>query len=64
MELKEELTTKMHGELLEGEFTEQQMKYLGICGAINRGVPKAEALRKYGVSEREYDTEGAQFLSN
>ncbi len=62
-EMKEELTTAMHSELMEGEATQQEMKYLGICGAIKRGFSKEEALRKYGVSEEEYDTKGMEYLS-
>lgn len=61
--LQDELTTEMHSELMSKEVSRQEMKYLGICGAINRGMSKADALRKYGVSESEYDTKGQKFLS-
>ena len=64
MKNREELTTAMHAELMEGETTFQEMKYLGVCGAINRGMTKEQALRKYGISEEEYDTKGMAFLSS
>ena len=54
----------MHSELMEGEATFKEMKYLGVCGAINRGMTKEQALRKYGISEEEYDTKGMAFLSS
>ncbi len=61
--MKEELTTLMHAELMEGEATLQEMKYLGIGGAIERGLSKEEACLKYGVSVEEYDTKGQEYLS-
>ena len=64
MKNREELTTAMHAELMEGAATCQEMKYLGVCGAINRGMTKEQALRKYGISEEEYDTKGMAFLSS
>ena len=54
----------MHAELMEGEATVQEMKYLGVCGAMNRGLTKEQALRKYGISEEEHDTKGKAFLSS
>lgn len=30
-------------------------KVMGVFGAIRRGVTKEEALKKYGLSEKEYD---------
>jgi hypothetical protein len=62
--MKEELTTLMHSELMEGEASRQEMKYLGICGAINRGLSKKEACQKYGVSVEEYNTKGKEYLSS
>ena len=64
MKKRDELTTAMHAELMEGEATVQEMKYLGVCGAMNRGLTKEQALRKYGISEEEYDTKGKAFLSS
>lgn len=31
--------------------------------SMNRGMSKAEALAKYGISKEEYDTKGREFLS-
>jgi hypothetical protein len=51
---KDELTTAMHSELMEDFISEQDMKIMGVYGAMNRGIPKEEALKSYGISEKEY----------
>ena len=60
--MKDELTTEMHAELMEGEATMQEMRYMGVLGAMNRGFSKEEALRRYGISEEEFDTKGKEYL--
>ncbi|MCD8208339.1 MAG: hypothetical protein LUD72_10415 [Bacteroidales bacterium] len=51
----EELTTLMHAELMEGEMNQFEMRVFGAYGAMNRGLSKEDALRKYDLSEKEYD---------
>lgn len=45
----------IHAELLEEEISYEDLKLLGVFGAIKRGFTKAEALEIYGVSEEHYD---------
>jgi hypothetical protein len=51
---KEELTTAMHAEFMEGEISAHDMKIMGVYGAIGAGSSKSDALKKYGISEKEY----------
>ncbi len=48
---------------MEGEATIQEMKYMGILGAMERGFSKEQALSRYGVSEVEFDTKGKEYLN-
>jgi uncharacterized protein YkwD len=52
---KEELTTAMHAEFMEGEISAKDMKIMGVYGAIGAGSSKSDALKKYGISEKEYN---------
>ncbi len=61
--MKDDLTTERHAELMEGEATMQEMKYMGILGAMERGFSKEQALSRYGVSEVEFDTKGKEYLN-
>ena len=53
--IKEELTTAMHAELLGDEFDAFELAIMDIYGAIKRGIPKAEALKKHDMPEEIYD---------
>ena len=53
--MKEELTTLMHAEFMEGEMSRFDLIVYAVSGAIERGIPKVEALKRYGISEKEYD---------
>jgi len=54
-EYPDNFTTEMHSELLEDEFTMFEMKILGVKGMMNRGFTMADALEKYGITEKEYN---------
>ena len=45
----------IHAELLDGELTYDELKLLGVFGAMKRGFTKAEALEIYQVTEKYYD---------
>ena len=59
----EDLTTAMHEELIGDEFSHFDFMVFAASGAISRGVPKSEALRKYGITEQEYDDNIDRVLS-
>ena len=61
--MAEELTTDMHYEFFEGEMSKRDFYIFAVSGAISRGVPKQEALKKYGISEDEYDANIERVLS-
>lgn len=52
--LKEELTTAMHSEFMEGEISQFDMRVMGVYGATVRGVPLADALAKYKMTAAVY----------
>ena len=58
MAKKEELTTAMHAELMEGEMTREELAIWAVKGAMNRGLSKEEACKRYGFTvskwERKY----------
>lgn len=60
---KEELTTAMHGELIGKDIEAKDLAVMGVRGAINRGLTKAEALAKYHLSEKFYDDNIERVLS-
>lgn len=53
--MEDELTTEMHWEFMEDEMTREEFLVMAVCGAMNRGLTKAEALKKYGISEEFFD---------
>jgi len=61
---KEELTTAMHSEFLDGEISEFDMRVMGVVGATNRGVPITEALQKYEMTEEEFKANVKRVLSS
>ena len=52
--MKEELTTKMHGEFMEGEYTQEEMAAMGVFGMLNKGASLEDALAKYEMTEARY----------
>ncbi len=53
--MADEFTTLMHAEMMDGEMTREELMCWGAYGAIERGTPKEEALKKYGVTEEAYN---------
>ena len=53
--MKDELTTEMHWEFLEGEMSWEDFLVMAVVGAMNKGASKADALKKYGLSEGFFD---------
>ena len=53
--MEDELTTEMHWEFMEDEMTREDFLVMAVCGAMNRGMTKADALKKYGISEEFFD---------
>ena len=53
--MKEELTTLMHSEFIGNEIPLNELKIMGVYGAIKRGLSKQEALSEYGITEEDYD---------
>lgn len=45
----------MHAELLGDEFDAFELSIMDIYGAIKRGIPKEEALKKHNMPEEIYD---------
>lgn len=61
---KEELTTEMHSEFIGDEISKIDLYVMGVYGAIARGVTIEEALKKYGLSREEYETNIDRVLSS
>ncbi len=53
MARKEELTTTMHAELMEGEMTREELTLWAVKGAMRRGLSKEEACKRYGFTVSE-----------
>ena len=53
--MKDDLTTEMHWEFLEGKMPREDFLVMAVVGAMNRGASKADALKKYGLLERYFD---------
>ena len=53
--MQDEFTTEMHWEFMEGEMTREDFLVMAVVGAMNRGATKAQALKKYGLSEEYFD---------
>ena len=54
--MQDELTTEMHREFMQGEMTREDFLVMAVRGAMNRGATKAEALKKYSLSEEYFDS--------
>lgn len=63
MKKREELTTEMHSEFLGDEIPKKDLYIMAVYGAIRRGVPMAEALKKYDLTEEEYNANIKRVLS-
>jgi hypothetical protein len=53
--MKDELTTDMQFEFMEGEVSKFDFYIFSISGAIARGISKEEACKQHGISVEEYD---------
>lgn len=54
--MKEELTTKMHADFLaEDGWTKLDVMVLGAYANILKGIKKADACKKHGITEDQYD---------
>lgn len=51
--MKEEFTTKMHAEFLEGEMSTQDVMIMGVCGAMWRYGSLKRALQDYPEITKE-----------
>ena len=54
--MQDELTTEMHWEFMQGEMTREDFLVMAVRGVMNRGATKAEALKKYSLSEEYFDS--------
>ena len=54
--MQDELTTEMHWEFIQGEMTREDFLVMAVRGAMNRGATKADALKKYSLSEEYFDS--------
>ncbi len=61
--MAEELTTAMHQELIGGEIADLDLRVMAVFGSIRRGEDKQESLRKYDLTEAEYDSNIDRVLS-
>ena len=52
--MKEEFTTTMHEEMLGDEVSHEDIMVMDVYGAIKQGIPKDQALKEAGISERFY----------
>ena len=62
--MKDELTTVMHAEFLEGEVSPTDLAVYAVFGAIRRGADKADACRDHGISVEYYDANIEQVLND
>lgn len=53
--MEDEFTTDMHYDMLQDEFSELEFAIMDIYGAIQRGIPKKEALKEHNMPEEVYD---------
>lgn len=54
--MEEEFTTAMHAEMFGDKISQDDLKIMGVYGAVKRGLNKKKALSNYGISEKEYDS--------
>ena len=64
MARKEELTTTMHAELMEGEMTREELTLWAVKGAMRRGLSKEEACKRYGFTVSEWEQEYTKLTSS
>ena len=61
--MKDELTTLMHSEFLKNEIGDLDIRIMGACGAMRRGVNKEKALSQYKLTEKTYNDNINRVLS-
>ena len=59
----EELTTKMHSELIGHEINDFDLRVMGVYGAVGRGEKFETALKKYNLTEKQYKANIDRVLS-
>jgi hypothetical protein len=62
--MKEEFTTAMHAELIGKEISSYALNILGAYGAMSRGINKQTALKKYKLTEEEYEDNIERILNS
>jgi len=63
MAKKEELTTEMYSEFIGKEIPKFDLYVMAVYGATGRGVALSEALKKYGLTEKQYNDNIKRVLS-
>lgn len=53
--MADEFTTEMHWEMMQDEMSREDFLCMAAYGAMQRGVPPEDALKKYGVSQADVD---------
>ena len=61
---KEELTTEMHFDLIGKDIPKFDLYIMGVYGAISRGVSIEDALKKYGLTREQYESNIERVLSS
>lgn len=61
--MAEELTTAMHSEFIGDEIPRLDLEVMAVYGAMKRGLSKQEALAKYQMTEKVYDSNIDRVLS-
>ena len=51
----DEFTPEMHYEMLQDECSHLEMMIMAASVHMRRGMPKAEALAKFHITERQFD---------
>lgn len=64
MAKKEELTTAMHAELMDGEMTRDELAIWAVIGAMKRGLSKEEACKRYGFTVNEWEDKYLKLTSS
>lgn len=54
--MQDELTTEMHWEFMADEMTREDFLVMAVVGAMNKSATKANALKKYGLTEEFFDS--------
>lgn len=61
---KEELTTDMHLEFIGSEISKLDLYIMGVYGAVSRGIPLDDALKKYGLTREQYESNKDRVLDS